>query len=125
VIERGRWLVLGGSSARQRWSFQLVALGLLAVVSLSVLAVKLAELQVSEGSSLAALARLNSVHRVVLEAERGIIYDRHGVALVQNAPAWNLEVIPAHDPGAYRRTDGAGATVRHPRGRARRLDPER
>jgi len=95
VIERGRWLVLGGSSARQRWSFQLVALGLLAVVSLSVLAVKLAELQVSEGSSLAALARLNSVHRVVLEAERGIIYDRHGVALVQNAPAWNLEVIPA------------------------------
>ena len=95
MIERGRWLVLGGSSARQRWSFQLVALGLLAVVSLSVLAVKLAELQVSEGSSLAALARLNSVHRVVLEAERGIIYDRHGVALVQNAPAWNLEVIPA------------------------------
>ena len=95
MIERRRWLVLGGTTPRQRWSFQLVALGLLAVISLSVLAVKLAELQVAEGSSLAALARLNSVHRVVLEAERGIIYDRHGVALVQNAPAWNLEVIPA------------------------------
>src|SRR6202035_3003392 len=30
----------------------------------------------------------------VIEADRGIIYDRHGVALVQNAPAWNLEVVP-------------------------------
>jgi penicillin-binding protein 2 len=44
------------------------------------------------------MARANTVHRIVLEAERGIIYDRHGVALVANSPVWNLEVIPAALP---------------------------
>jgi penicillin-binding protein 2 len=98
VIEPGRGIVLAGASSQPRWSFRLVAAGLVAVVALSVLAIKLAELQVTEGSSLAALARENSVHRIVLEADRGIIYDRHGVALVQNSPAWNLELIPAALP---------------------------
>jgi penicillin-binding protein 2 len=94
MIEPGRWVVLGGISPRPRWSARLVALGLMAIVILGVLSAKLAELQVTEGAGLAALARANSVHRVVLEADRGIIYDRHGVALVQNAPAWSVEVIP-------------------------------
>jgi penicillin-binding protein 2 len=98
VIEQGRGIVLAGASSQPRWSFRLVAAGLVAVLALSVLAIKLAELQVTEGSSLAALARENSVHRIVLEADRGIIYDRHGVALVQNSPAWNLELIPAALP---------------------------
>jgi penicillin-binding protein 2 len=98
VIEVGRGIALAGASARPRWTFRLVAAGLVAVVALSVLAIKLAQLQVTDGSSLAALARDNSVHRIVLEADRGIIYDRHGVALVENAPAWNLELIPAALP---------------------------
>jgi cell division protein FtsI/penicillin-binding protein 2 len=87
MIEPGRWVVLGGISPRPRWSARLVALGLTAIVILGILLAKLAELQVTEGAGLAALARANSVHCVVLEADRGIIYDRHGVALVQNAPA--------------------------------------
>ncbi len=98
MIEPGRWLTLGGVRPRPHWSARLVALGLAAVLAMSVLAIKLAEMQVSEGASLAALARANSVHRIVLEAERGIIYDRHGTALVQNAPAWSLEVTPATLP---------------------------
>jgi len=100
MIEPGRGIVLAGASSQPRWSFRLVAAGLVAVVALSVLAMTLAQLQVTEGSSLAALARENSVHRIVLEADRGIIYDRHGVALVQNSPAWNLELIPAALPFA-------------------------
>ena len=98
MIEPGRGIVLAGASSQPRWSFRLVAAGLVAVVALSVLAMTLAQLQVTEGSSLAALARENSVHRIVLEADRGIIYDRHGVALVQNSPAWSLELIPAALP---------------------------
>jgi len=98
VIEPGRGIVFAGASSRPRWSLRLVAAGLVAVVALSALAIKLAGLQVTEGSSLAALAHENSVHRIVLEADRGIIYDRHGVALVQNSPAWNLELIPAALP---------------------------
>jgi penicillin-binding protein 2 len=98
VIERDRWMTLAGAIPKPRWSFRLVAMACLAVLALSALSIKLAQLQVTEGASLAALARANSVHRVVLEADRGVIYDRHGVALVQNAPAWNLEVVPAALP---------------------------
>jgi penicillin-binding protein 2 len=94
MIERDRWMSLAGAAAKPRWSFRLVAVACLAVIALSALSVKLAQLQVTEGASLAGLAHANSVHRVVLEADRGVIYDRHGVALVQNAPAWNLEVVP-------------------------------
>jgi penicillin-binding protein 2 len=94
VTPLGRWVTLAGAVPRPCWSFRLVALACVAIFALSALSIKLAQLQVAEGASLAALARANSVHRVVIEADRGIIYDRHGVALVQNAPAWNLEVVP-------------------------------
>jgi len=98
VIEHDRWLTLAGAVPKPRWSFRLVAIGCLAVTALGALSIKLAQLQVTEGASLAALARANSVHRVVLEADRGVIYDRHGVALVENAPAWALEVVPEAMP---------------------------
>ncbi len=98
MIDHGRNIVLAGALSRPRWSLRLAAAGLVAVVALSALAIELAQLQVRDGASLAALGRENSVHRVVLEADRGIIYDRHGTALVENAPAWNLEVIPAALP---------------------------
>ena len=68
------------------------------VIVVAGLAVKLAQMQVSEGSALAGLARANTVHRIVLEAERGIIYDRHGSALVENSPVWTLDVVPAALP---------------------------
>src|SRR5262249_10552362 len=32
---------------------------------------------------------------VVLEADRGIIYDRHGTPLVENSAVWSLVVTPA------------------------------
>ncbi len=103
MIERDRWMTLAGAVPKPRWSFRLVAMACLAVVALSALSINLAQLQVTEGASLAALARANSVHRVVLEADRGVIYDRRGVALVQNSPAWNVEVVP----GALPPTTGA------------------
>ena len=89
---------LAGGAPRPRWSLRLAAAGTAGVIALGLLAVKLAQVQVAEGPSLAALARENSVHRIALEAERGIIYDRHGAPLVQNAPAWNLEVVPVALP---------------------------
>jgi penicillin-binding protein 2 len=95
---QGPLISLAGALPRPRWSLRLGAAAAVGVVALSALAIKLAEVQVEEGPGLAALARDNSVHRVVLEAERGIIYDRHGTPLVQNAPAWNLEVVPAALP---------------------------
>jgi penicillin-binding protein 2 len=77
---------------------RLLAAASIGVLSIGVLAVKLAELQVRDGARLAGLARANTVHRVVLEADRGIIYDRHGAPLVENSPVWNLLVVPAAMP---------------------------
>ena len=86
---------LGGVTPRARWSNRLVAAASVAVLIIGALAIELAQLQVVDGAKLAGLARANSVHRIVLEAERGIIYDRHGAPLVTNSPMWNLEVVPA------------------------------
>lgn len=89
---------LSGAAPRARWSTRLVAAASIAVVVIGGLAVKLAQLQVVDGPRLAGMAHANTVHRIVLEADRGIISDRHGVALVANSPVWNLEVIPAALP---------------------------
>jgi penicillin-binding protein 2 len=86
---------LGGVAPGPRWSVRLVAAAVAAVTVLGGMAVKLAELQVTEGPGLAAVADANTIHRVVLEADRGIIYDRHGVPLVQNTPVWSLVITPA------------------------------
>ena len=91
---------LGGVAPQPRWSLRFTASAAGAVLLLTVLAVNLAQLQVTDGSRLAALAESNSVHRVVLEADRGIIYDRHGVPLVENSPVWSLVVVPAGLPSS-------------------------
>ncbi len=86
---------LGGIAPRARWSARLAAAATVGVVVIGVLAIKLAQLQVYDGATLAGMARANTVHRIVLEADRGIIYDRHGVPLVANSPVWDVEVEPA------------------------------
>jgi penicillin-binding protein 2 len=89
---------LGGVTPKARWSWRLIAAALMAVLMVGGLAVKLAQLQVTDGAALAGMARANTVHRIALEADRGIIYDRHGAALVANSPVWNLNVTPAALP---------------------------
>ncbi|HEV2414697.1 MAG TPA: penicillin-binding protein 2 [Candidatus Dormibacteraeota bacterium] len=86
---------LGGDEPRPRWSRRLVSAASISVFVIAVLMTQLARLQITDGPNLAALARANSVRHVVLEADRGIIYDRHGTPLVENSPVWNLVVVPA------------------------------
>ena len=86
---------LGGAAPKPRWSMRLTSAAAAAVLVVALLAVKLAQLQVTDGQQLASLAKSNSIHRVVLEADRGIIYDRHGVPLVENIPVWSMVVTPA------------------------------
>ena len=80
----------------------MVAAAAIAVLMIGVLGLKLTQLQMFDAATLAGLARSNTIHRVVLEADRGIIYDRHGVPLVQNTPVWNLQVVPADLPTDWR-----------------------
>jgi penicillin-binding protein 2 len=80
----------------------MVASAAFVVLMIGVLGLKLTQLQMFDAATLAGLARSNTIHRVVLQADRGIIYDRHGVPLVQNTPVWNIEVVPADLPADWR-----------------------
>ncbi|HKC19995.1 MAG TPA: penicillin-binding protein 2, partial [Candidatus Dormibacteraeota bacterium] len=92
---RSDLIQLGGAEPRPRWSLRLLSAACVSVLIVGVLMFQLARLDVSDGPRLAALARANSIRHVVLEANRGIIYDRHGAPLVANSPVWNLTAIPA------------------------------
>jgi penicillin-binding protein 2 len=59
------------------------------------------------------MARDNTLHRIVLEADRGIIYDRHGTPLVANSPIWNLEVVRAGLPREARARTAELAELAH------------
>jgi penicillin-binding protein 2 len=91
-LQLGRWVELAGIEPKSRWTARLALFTALAVGLSGVLIWRLADLQLIHGASFARQALVNRVHRVPVEAERGVIYDRHGRQLVVNEPAWSLAV---------------------------------
>jgi len=51
-------------------------------------------LQVLEGARFREMSEKNRIHIRPVAAPRGILYDRHGLALVDNRPAFTLSLIP-------------------------------
>ena len=98
-IQAGRWVELAGIGPRARWTRRLAAFAVLAVGLSSVLVWRIADLELVQGPSFTRQALVNRVHRVPVVAERGVIYDRHGVQLVINQPAWSLAVTTVGLPG--------------------------
>jgi penicillin-binding protein 2 len=70
-----------------------------------VLVGRLFVLQVIQRDAWAAQAFENRVSRVSDPAPRGIIYDRRGVALALNVPAFNVVVTPANLPDSQARVE--------------------
>ncbi|MCG8608530.1 penicillin-binding protein 2 [bacterium] len=66
----------------------------LLVVIFVVLAVRFAQLQIHEGDTYFRESEKNRVRQVIVEPQRGIMYDRNGVVLVDNRPAYSVAVIP-------------------------------
>ncbi len=64
------------------------------VAALFILLVLLAELQIVEGSKWKRLAENNRLRRIPVAAPRGRIFDRSGVLLADNRPAWQLLIFP-------------------------------
>jgi penicillin-binding protein 2 len=62
------------------------------VLAIGVLAIRLWSLQIREGSYYRDLSVNNRTRSVLLEPARGLIYDRNGVLLANNAPSFNLYV---------------------------------
>jgi penicillin-binding protein 2 len=50
--------------------------------------------QIIMGEKYASLARNNRIRRIVINAPRGLIYDRNGVLLVDNRPSFDVQLIP-------------------------------
>lgn len=73
---------------------RLRALAALTGVGFLVIVAQLWYLQVLEGPRLAEVAERNRVRVRPLLAPRGVLYDRHGVPLVETRPAFTVSVIP-------------------------------
>ena len=60
---------------------------------------QLANLQILSGERLAALSDRNRLRLRPIAAPRGILFDRAGLPLVDNRPAFTLVVVPRGVPG--------------------------
>lgn len=73
---------------------RLLMLGAGMLVAFVLLSVRLFDLQITYQRDFEAQARRNSLVERKIPAPRGLIYDRNGEALVRNAPAFQVAIIP-------------------------------
>lgn len=79
------------SSRETRWPFKSIMIMML--VLFSVLTARLFHLQLTMGEYYSTLAARNRIRSVAVPAPRGIIFDRFGVVLADNEPAFTVSVI--------------------------------
>ena len=84
------------ASARRR----LAVLPAIVLVAFVILVVRLWYLQALEGPRLAALSDGNRIRVRPVVAPRGMLYDRHGVPLVESRPTFRLAAVPRELVGA-------------------------
>jgi penicillin-binding protein 2 len=60
--------------------------------------VRLWDLQVVKGAEYSEAAQINRSRLVMLDAPRGILYDRNGTPLVHNVPNFSVAIVPAYLP---------------------------
>ncbi len=79
---------------RDEWSRRVLALAVASAVAFVGLLGQLWYLQVLEGGHLQELSEKNRIRVRPVAAPRGILFDRNGLALVDNRPAFTLSLIP-------------------------------
>ena len=77
---------------------RLLMMGIGMLIAFGVLIVRLYDLQINFKESFIIQARGNSEVTHNIAASRGLIYDRNGVPLVRNAPAFQVAIIPIRQP---------------------------
>jgi penicillin-binding protein 2 len=80
--------------------YRFIAVGLVVAFMLSILVVRLWDLQVVQGEHYRSLAEGNRLLRLPVPADRGIIVDRTGKILVRNIPGFAVSVVPVDLPTA-------------------------
>ena len=71
-----------------------IVAGMLVLLAVLVVLWRMVQLQVVDHEHFTTLSRDNRVKVVPLPPTRGLIYDRQGVLLAQNRPAYSLEITP-------------------------------
>lgn len=61
-----------------------------------IISIRLLQLQIINGERYTKLAEQNRVKTIKIPSPRGIIYDRNGIPLVSNNPAFNLSISPEY-----------------------------
>ncbi|HKZ04561.1 MAG TPA: penicillin-binding protein 2 [Methylomirabilota bacterium] len=79
---------------RDAWSKRVLALTILVAGAFVMLLGQLWYLQVLEGSRFRDMSEKNRIRVRPVAAPRGILFDRNGLALVDNRPAFTLSLIP-------------------------------
>jgi penicillin-binding protein 2 len=84
---------------------RLIAFVAVLVLALTAVVVRLAQLQLVQGSTFAEEARANQIRRVPVAAPRGRMFDRNGVTVVRSRPSFTCALIPSdvHDINAVLR----------------------
>lgn len=84
----------GTGGRRDAWSKRVLALTVLVASAFVVLLGQLWYLQVLEGSRFRDMSEKNRIRVRPVAAPRGILFDRNGLTLVDNRPAFTLSLIP-------------------------------
>lgn len=85
--------------------FRLLVMGLGMVFAFAIIIVRLYDLQINFKEAFVAQARGNSEIVRKLASSRGLIYDRNGIPLVRNAPAFEVGIIPIRQARSDNRID--------------------
>jgi penicillin-binding protein 2 len=83
---------------RDRRPIRFLAFGLITILVFGVLTTRLAYLQITNGSTLAARAEAQRTVDEPIPAPRGLIYDRKGRLLVNNVATYAVKIIPSELP---------------------------
>jgi len=78
--------------------YRFIAVGLITAFMISILTVRLWDLQIVQGAHYRSLAEDNRLLRLPVPADRGIIVDRNGKVLVRNIPGFAVSVVPVDLP---------------------------
>src|SRR5215203_1409476 len=87
---------------RDRRPLRFVAFGVATILVFGLLTTRLAYLQVTNGTTVAAQAVTQRAVEVAIPAPRGLIYDRKGRLLVSNVATWTVKVKPSDLPFSRR-----------------------
>jgi penicillin-binding protein 2 len=107
---------------------RIVILGLLIVLTLTLLTVRLWRLQILDGENLQTLSESNRLRLIRTPPLRGVMYDRRGQLLVDNRPAYDVVLVPEDTPDMQKTIDAVSKYLESGEnfsGKITRRDPRR